>query len=125
MFQVSAAGTCLGCLLVGLSFLSKVWNFRYRLRHSKEVDKLSFLGSTSSISLPGTALANGLEHVRFGWSSGTYCYLTTALYSLLPEDMSSRSHRNAHGAMVLKFLLFATRFSLDPFHWAWAGYHGL
>jgi hypothetical protein len=24
IFQVSAAGTCLGCLLVGLSFLAKV-----------------------------------------------------------------------------------------------------
>ena len=43
IFQVSAAGTCLGCLLVGLSFLSKVWAFWYRLCHCKEVDPIAIL----------------------------------------------------------------------------------
>lgn len=45
-FQISAAGTCLGCLLVGLSFLAKVW-FLWKLFHPDKVSNFPFVGTIS------------------------------------------------------------------------------
>jgi len=46
IFQVSAAGTCLGCLLVGFSFLAKVWIF-WNWFHPDKVNDLPFAGTMS------------------------------------------------------------------------------
>ena len=63
---------------------------------------MPFLGSTSDISLPGTgtALGKGLERVRFGWASGTYCNLSAVLYSPLTAERSL-SHGHSLGAVGL------------------------
>lgn len=77
IFQVSAVGTCLGCLLVGLSFLAKVWCdfiliIRLTTSHSSEQCHF-FLHGT------GTSLGKGPElSAGFGRHSGTLLFRSCA-----------------------------------------------
>ena len=77
---------------------------------------LPFLGSTSDISLPGTgtALGKGLERVRFGWASGTYCNLSAVLYSPLTAERSL-SHGHSLGAVGLKFFALCNQVFIGSF----------
>lgn len=84
-FQISAAGTCVGCLLVGLSFLSKVWFFFSSWYWSPHHSWAWACSTSAHRSLLGTgaALGKGPERVGFGRTSGTHCWLllfTTNIY---------------------------------------------
>jgi hypothetical protein len=75
LFQVSAAGTCIGCLLVALSFLAKVW-FCYSHCILEECQQLAILLrlNKDSLCVTGTELGKRHQHsVRFGRHPGTYC----------------------------------------------------
>lgn len=130
IFQVSAAGTCLGCLLVGLSFLAKVWCdfiliIRLTTSHSSEQCHF-FLHGT------GTSLGKGPElSAGFGRHSGTLLFIAYFPIICLERSRSGsfalslvrvRTHTNCCSDDLYHL---HTRFSVDHFHWVWEEYPGL